>query len=54
MNEKELLTCELSTAELVAFVEKCKAEGKSISKKLEELIKNFLLTGDNHQGRKSA
>ena len=52
--DKELLACEVKNSVLVAFVEKCKAEGKSIGKKLEELIKKFLSEGDNHLSRKSA
>jgi hypothetical protein len=52
MNEKPdnavILTCELNDEDLTAFVLKCAAEGKSLSEKLEELVKNFLTKGDNH------
>lgn len=43
-----ILTCELNDEDLTAFVIKCANEGKSLSEKLEELVKNFLTKGDNH------
>lgn len=50
----ELLTCELEHDELVAFVEKCKADGVTVGEKLTQLIQFFLTEGDNHLLKKSA
>ncbi len=50
----ELITTELTTDEIAQFAELCKAEGKTISEKTQELIQFFLAGGDNHLARQSA
>ena len=50
----ELVTTELTTDEIAQLAERCKAEGKTISEKLQELIQFFLTGGDNHLARQSA
>lgn len=50
----ELLTCELEHDDLVAFVERCKADGVSVGDKITQLIQFFLAGGDNHLLKKSA
>ena len=50
----ELLTCELEHDDLVAFVERCKADGVSVGDKLTQLIQFFLAGGDNHLLKQSA
>lgn len=53
-NTVELLTCELEHDDLVAFVERCKADGVSVGDKITQLIQFFLAGGDNHLLKKSA
>lgn len=43
-----LIVCEIDQSEAIAFIQRCQEEGVSCSEKIETMVENFLVIGDNH------